>query len=113
MKKITIIWTITLVIIVTGLTIVGFKIKNENINNIMEEELMKQAEKYLGLYPTLYPPLGETATFSAEMLKDEGYDAKLEDGCVGYVVVENKNSGFSYKAYVKCPDYTTEGYSEE
>lgn len=113
MRKITIVWTITLVLIVAGLTIIGFKFKEDNINEIMEEELIKQVEKYLGLYPSFYPAFNETKRFSYEMLKDEGYDAKLEEGCNGYVAVEGKNTGFQYKAYIKCPNYTTKGYSEE
>ena len=113
MRKITIVWTITLIIIVSVLTFIGFKYKEKNIDSIMEEELIKQAEKYLGLYPSLYPSLGNSARFTSEKLADEGYDAKLEDGCSGYVVVETKNTGFDYKAYIKCPNYMTMGYSQE
>ncbi len=113
MKKITIVWTITLLIIVGGLTIIGLKIKNDNKSNFMEDELVTQTEKYMGLYPNLYPTLGNKVKFTSEKLKEEGYDAKLEDDCVGYVEVENINTGFKYKAYIKCSDYTTKGYSEE
>jgi len=114
MKKITIVWTIILVVIVAGLTVIGFKFKKDNINNIMEDALVEQAERYLGLYPGLFPTLGNSKTFTAQELKDEGYDAGLEEeNCEGYIVVENTNGGFKYHPYVKCPDYTTEGYSKE
>lgn len=113
MRKITIVWTITLLIIVGGLTVIGLKIKNDNKSNFMEDELIKQTEKYMGLYPNLYPTLGNKVTLTSERLKEEGYNAKLEEDCTGYVVVENGNTGFKYNAFIKCPDYTTKGYSEE
>lgn len=113
MKKITIIWTITLVVIVAGLTVIGFKIKEENINEIMEESVVEQAKKYLGMYPGLFPTLGKTIKLDAEKMKSEGYDSELEDGCTGYALVENKNVGFTYKGYIKCEEYTTKGYSED
>lgn len=113
MKKITIVWTITLVIIVGGLTFIGFQIKKDNVNNFMEDALKEQAEKYFGLYPGLFPTLGNSKKITYEELKDNDHDPKLESGCTGYVIVENKNSGFDYKAYVSCPNYTTEGYSNE
>lgn len=113
MKKITIVWTITLLIIVGGLTVIGLQIKKENIQNIMEESLVEQAEKYFGLYPGLFPTLNNSKKMSAEELKSNGYDANLEKDCDGYVVVTNKNNGYEYKGYVKCPDYMTEGYSNE
>lgn len=113
MKKITIVWTITLVLIVSGLTIIGFKIKADNIDNIMEKSLITKAEKYLGLYPSLFPALGKEIRLDAEKLKSEGYDPELEKDCTGYVIVKNENSGFKYKAYINCPNYTTKGYSKE
>lgn len=112
MKKITIVWTITLIIIVGGLTAIGFKIKSEKIDNIMETSLVEQTEKYLGLYTNLYPTLGNTTKITYEELLNQNYDANLEEGCTGYVIIENTNMGFQYKAYINCPDYTTEGYEE-
>lgn len=113
MKRFTIIWTIVLVLTVTALTIFGFSIKKEHINSFMEEGLVEQAEKYLGLYPGAFPTLGKESRLSYDFLKDAGYDAKLESGCDGYVIVTNTNSGFKYKGYVDCPSYTTEGYYKE
>lgn len=113
MKKITIVWTIILIIIVGGLTIIGFKIKSEKIDNIMESSLVETSKKYLGLYTGEYPKMGNKTVLTNEKLKDFGYDAKLEKGCDGYVVIENSEMGFTYKAYIKCSDYTTKGYKDE
>ena len=113
MKKITIVWTIILIMIITGLTIIGFKIKADNIDNIMEESIIKQTEKYFGLYPSLYPSKGNSKTMKVEELINNGYDPELEEGCTGYVTITNGDMGFKYDAYIKCPDYTTKGYDEE
>ena len=110
MRKITIAWTILLIAIIAGLTAIGFRIKDAEIENLMEQALVKETEKYLGLYVGLYPTLGNKTKITAERLIDEGYDPKLDEGCTGYVIVENTNMGFKYKGYVKCPDYKTEGY---
>lgn len=110
MKKIAIIWTTVLILIIGCLTAYGFKIKKDNIGNFSESELITQTKKYLGLYPALYPTKGEKITLTSEKLKDEGYDPTLDKECSGYVVVENTEMGFTYNAYVKCPDYITKGY---
>lgn len=113
MKRIAIVWTITLIVIVAGLTVIGLKIKKDNVGNLSEDALVEQTKKYLGLYTGLYPLKGESLTLTNQKLKDEGYDANLDKECDGYVVIENKDMGFTYKAYVSCPDYETEGYSNK
>lgn len=110
MKKMTIIWTITLVLVVGGMTAFGFYLKSHNVDNIMEDSLVKQAEKYMNYYVGLFPEKGKTFRLDVNDLRDEGYDTGLEKDCVGYVIVSNENMGFRYKAYIKCPNYTTEGY---
>ncbi|HBA37162.1 MAG TPA: hypothetical protein DCY94_00430 [Firmicutes bacterium] len=110
MKKITIIWTVVLVLLVGGMTIFGLYYKSHNVDHIMEKALVKQAEKYMGLYPGLFPQKGKTFKLDVDKLKEEGYDAELEKDCDGYVIISNENMGFKYKAYIKCPNYTTEGY---
>lgn len=110
MKKIIIVWTLLLIIIVSGLTFIGFKIKNKETNNIMEETLTKICEKYLNLYVNRYPKLGEQVKITSEELIEAGYNPNLDSGCVGYVIVKNNNMGFKFTSYVKCPEYTTKGY---
>ena len=112
MKKITIVWTITLIIIIGGLTAIGFKIKEDKIDNIMEKSLVEQTEKYLGLYTNLYPTLGNSTKITYNELLEKEYDPGLEEGCTGYVLVKNSNMGFTDKGFIKCPEYMTEGYEE-
>ncbi len=113
MRKITIIWTITLVCIITGLTLLGFKMKQDNKGNWMEDSLVEQGKKYLGLYPGLYPKKGDTLKLTADELNEEGYKITMEDDCTGYLVVTNGQAGYEYKPYVSCTDYKTDGYLEE
>ena len=110
MRKITIVWTIILLIIVGGLTLIGFHFKNDKVSNVMEESLKSQAEKYLNTYVGLYPKFGNQIKLTSEQLIDAGYDPSLNTGCVGYVIVKNENMGFKFYPYVKCSDYTTKGY---
>lgn len=112
MKKITIVWTICLVLIVGGLTFIGFHIKDDKVSNFMEESLSEKTEKYLNYYVGLFPKLGEMKKITSEELINAGYDPNLGDKCIGYVIVKNTEMGFKYYPYVKCPDYTTKDYEE-
>ena len=112
MKKITIVWTLLLILIVSGLTFIGLRLKNTGTNNVMEETLTKNCEKYLNLYVSRYPKLGEQIKITSEELIAAGYNPNLDNNCVGYVIVKNNNMGFKFNSYIKCPDYTTSGYEE-
>lgn len=113
MRKITIAWTLLLVTIFAGLTLIGFRIKKETINTLMEDEVLKQTEKYLGLYTKEFPTLGNEKKITVEELIEKGYDPKLESGCDGYTIVKNTEMGYKYHSYIKCPDYTTNGYQKK
>ena len=107
-----VVWTITLLIIITGLTVFGLYIKKGTINTLMEDALVEQAKKYFGLYPSAYPTFGNEKKMSLNELIDEGYDPELEEGCDGYIIVKNEEMGFKYYPFVICPNYTTDGYEE-
>lgn len=109
-KKILIIWTSIMVMLVATLCVVGTNFKSKNINRIMENSLINITKKYYGEYPGLFPKSGKSKKMTVKELKDNGYDAKLEDGCDGYSVVTSGAMGFEYEAYIKCKDYTTKGY---
>lgn len=113
MKKIAIAWTIILVMIVTSLTTIGFILKSKHITEIMEKNMVDRAEKYYAKNSNELPTLGKTVKITSEVLKDMRFDPLLEKGCGGYTLVENTEEGFIYKGYIKCPNYVTEGYSNE
>lgn len=78
----------------------------------MEDEIVKQTEKYLGLYTNLYPKLNNSTKIEVSKLIEEGYDPKLETDCDGYIIIKNTEMGFRYYPYITCPEYTTDGYAE-
>lgn len=112
MRKITIAWTLLLIVIFAGLTLIGFRIKKETINTLMEEEIIKQAEKYLGLYTREFPTLGNEKKITVDELIEKGYDPKLESDCNGYVIIKNTEMGYKYHSYIKCPNYMTKNYQK-
>lgn len=105
-----IIWTIVLVIVIAGLTVYGFKLKEINRGPNMEKAMVEQGKKYLNKNRAFYPEMGNSFKITSERLKNEGYDPKLEDECVGYFVVKSQGEGYEFNGYVSCPDYKTEGY---
>ena len=112
MKKLTIVWTIFLIVIVASLTIFGLCMKNAEKSNIMEESLTKKSEQYLNLFVSKYPRLGNQIKITSEELIEAGYNPDLNADCTGYVIVKNTNMGFKFYPYVKCLDYKTDGYEE-
>ena len=53
-----------------------------------------------------------SAIINYEDMRADGYDKSLDKECSGYVVVKSVSISFEYKAYIKCPNYTTKGYQE-
>ena len=112
MKKLILVWTLVIAAIIGGLTIIGLKIKERTIDNLNEQAIKTKAEEYLNLYVGNYPTKGNKITLTLDDLINYGYDPMLEEGCTGYVVVENKDMGYTFAPYIKCPDYITEGYDK-
>ena len=113
MKKVLIVWIIIAVLLVGGLTIIGFKIKKQNKPyKDLEEKLQIAAEGYIGYYPNLLT--SNEIRITNDELIDHDYSKKLNVNgqlCQGYVIV-NKNMGMiEYDPYIKCKNYTTKGYS--
>ena len=110
MRKITIVWTLILVMIFACLTIFGFRFKDDKVSSVMENSLKEQSEKYLNTYVGLYPKRGNQIKLTSDQLIEAGYNPNLNTGCIGYVVVKNEAMGFKFYPYVKCSDYMTKGY---
>lgn len=109
MKKIIIVWTIILVCIVSGLTYFGIRVKENTIYELMEEEIVKQAKKYMSDIE-IKPELNELRKIDVDELKDKGYDPKLEHDCIGYIIISNTDDGYKYNPYIKCEKYMTKDY---
>ena len=113
MKKGLILYITIAIILVVVLFFIGFNLTNKNNKyNKMEKRLVKTSEKYLGLYPGLYPKTNQLV-LTSEMLKNKGYDVKLYKNCSGYVIIKKNNNFYKYEPYIKCKDYTTKGFNDK
>ncbi len=98
--------------LVGGITAICLYLKSHNANNILENLTVEQAEKYYGQYPGLLPKVGKSKVMTVNELKNNGYTPEIGD-CDGYVVITNKTGVSKYKAYLKCKNYTSEGFDEK
>ena len=113
MKKILIIWTIIAVILVGGLTYIGFNIKKQNKPYTdLEINLEKLAVSLVGEKPSI---INETNKLTIEDFENNSYEINMNvgnDKCDGYVIVEKKLSFYKYSAYISCNNYVTNGYNK-
>ncbi len=115
MQTISYIWGSILVLLVGGLTAIGFVYKNkitkyEDLESKLELSLKEYVDKKF-----LYPKNGESIKVTYEELKsNEAIDGlNIDDEeCDGYGFVKNDGSVFKYKVYVKCNGYKTKGYDK-
>jgi uncharacterized protein YpmB len=113
MKRISIVWGIMVVLIVGMLTVFGFFYKSKTtIYDELEEKLVDASKKYVDAN-FLYPQDKDELKVTKEELVDNQYldELKKDDNdCSGYVIVKLSNGVYTYKAYIKCPNYKTKGY---
>lgn len=113
MKKISFVWGAILVIIVIGLTVIGFVYKNKsNDYKNMEKNLVEITKKYVEL-KFLYPDPNQKLKISFSELKQNDLIEELkkdDQECDGYVIIKNNGTAYEYKGYVSCPNYSTKGY---
>lgn len=115
MNRVSLIWGLILFLLVFLLTVFGFLYKSKTIEyRQMEEKLTNIAEKYVEA-KFLYPDEGQSLKINLEELKNEGYIEELkkdDDNCDGYVILSHDGFVYHYKAYIKCPKYTTKDYNK-
>jgi len=111
MKKILIVWVLVAVILVGGLTFLGFKIKEQNKPyRTLENKLEETAIGLIGEKPNI---LNSSNKITLEDFTNNGYEINMTvngDKCDGYVVASKTMSFYKYTAYIKCSNYTTAGY---
>lgn len=115
MKRLSIVWGITMLIIFGSLTAFGFFYKSKTSKyKELEEYLVKSESKYVNDF-FLFPKGKDILKTSKAELIEKGYLESLEvDGetCDGYVMVQDTGTTFKYKAYIKCDNYVTKDYEE-
>ena len=114
MKKNMVIWLILILILVGGLTVIGFKIKNDNKEyKTLEKKMADVAKSYYGEKPSL---LKNNGIITIQELSE--YDNTLvtkvnEEDCTGYIKTTSSMGIYDYKAYIKCDNYKTNGYVDQ
>jgi hypothetical protein len=108
MKKIAIVWGITLIIVFGGLTFFGFKYQEIKDYKKLEAKMVLYAKKYLADNKDLDIENGEKYTVSLKELK--GFRPKIDftvknDNCDGSVTVKKVLWLYIYNANLKCQKY--------
>lgn len=111
-NRLFIVWGVLVVLIVVGLTVLGFMMKSKfNEYDEVEKKLLDSGIKYIDI-KFLYPEGKDIVKVTSEELIQNEFLDELkyhDDECTGYVTVKLAKV-YQYKAYIKCGNYTTKGY---
>lgn len=111
MKVISVVWGVVLVLLVAGLTIIGFVYKHETkVYKEYEDYLVKQTTAYVEDH-SLYPE--ESLKITDEELLDDGYIESTyvnHHDCTSYVMILKKGETYDFEPYIQCGNYKTKGY---
>ena len=87
------------------------KNSSNNIKDDIESKVLNAAMNYKrNEYGNMSS--GQTVIVKVSRLVAENYLSSSEN-CSGYVEIRNRNGDISYNAYLKCPDFVSEGYNSE
>ncbi len=115
MKQMYILWGMLVIGLFILLLIFGFSYKGKVAKYKELEEKIVEAEMRYVDENFLYPNQGDVLKTNASLLIEKGYLDSLDieqENCSGYAEVKKDKTVFSYKAYIKCNNYKTKGYSE-
>lgn len=115
MRMISYIWGIILVVLVTGLTAIGFVYKHktekyESLENKLEESIKAYVDEKF-----IYPEEGKNIKVTYQELKSNNAIDIIsidDEECDGYGIVSHEDSTFKYKTYIKCDKYKTKNYDK-
>ena len=114
MKKLMGLWIFVVVILISGLTYVGYLIKNENkVYKVLENKLGEVAQGYFGENPDLLSNNKIVQDTELGSYKEEILTKLKENDCKGYVKTTSNMGIYEYKAYIKCNNYETKNYKEQ
>ena len=113
MKKMYLAWILIVGGLILSLALIGLNIKNTNRKyKALESDMKEQANAYI-IRNKVDLSNGESIKFDDNILEKAGFLKTMQvenDKCTGYVDVKRITSGYDFKAYIKCTNYTTEGY---
>ena len=116
MNKLSVLWITLIIMLIVVLTIIGINVSTKTKPyKALESNIIDSMKIYYGQDTNLkkLPTKGNTHKVTLKELKSFGI--KLEnkvngDICDGYGIVTGENISHSYKAYIKCNNYTTKNY---
>ena len=118
MKKITITWIVVAFILAIALLLFGIKItQKKSPYKALENDIIEAMKIYYGQDENL-TKLPKPKNISKITISDlEAYGIDLNttidnDSCDGFGIVYGENFGYTYKAYIKCKNYTTTNYKK-
>lgn len=118
MKKLTIVWIILIILLVTTLGIIGINVsKRTKPYKALESDIVKAMKMYYGQDTNLkkLPTTNKTHKVTIGELESFGINVNNiinGDTCEGYGIVTGETVSHSYKAYIKCENYTTNNYDK-
>ena len=116
MNKLTILWIILIVLLLSALGIIGINVSiKTKPYKALESDIVDSMKMYYGQDTNLkkLPSKGKTHKVTLEELKDFGLviNTKIkDDNCDGYGIVIGQEVSHNYHAYLKCNKYTTKNY---
>jgi len=114
MKKIMVVWIFIMIILVGGLTFIGFhKANTQGVYRELEKKIVTAAESYFEMNPNRLPNAGSLSITSERLIYEGFLDNLYHEGeCIGYVIVTIRIRSHNFNGYIKCDNYTTHGFNE-
>ena len=118
MKKLTVLWIIIIMLLVFFLIFIGLNVsKRTKPYKDLEDTIIEAMKVYYGQDTNLkkLPKKNKITKTTINELEDFGLKLSLEvngEKCEGYGIVKSKSVAFSYQAFIKCENYTTEEYEK-
>lgn len=118
MKKITILWIVLIILLLTSLSIIGINAsKRQAPYKALENDIVEAMKTYYGQDTNLtkLPKNKQKVKITIGELESFGININniiKDDECDGYGIVTGKTVSHDYKAYIKCKNYTTNNYEK-
>ena len=116
MKKLTIVWIVLIILLLTTLGIIGINVsKRTKPYKALESDIVEAMKIYYGQDTNLtkLPKTNKTHKVTIGELESFGINVNNiinGDTCESYGIVTGQKVSHSYKAYIKCENYTPKNY---
>lgn len=115
MKKMIITWVVLLILLVGTLTFIGYRYSDSRkIYYTLENDIIEAGDTYLKVNEMTLG-VNDKIKLTTKQLKDADFLTNSlidEEICKGYIIIEKTLKNYNFDAYIKCAEYTTNGYEE-